>query len=82
MRTMSRACDLKVGDLAFLPFWGKLMKAKIIAISAVLQTKSGERITVHYEVLSEPIHRLRRPGNLYIMDVNSVYEVYTRPARM
>ncbi len=75
MRTKTHARDLKVGNLAFLPYWGKLMKAKIIAVSAVIQTKAGERVTVHYEVLSEP---LPRPGNICIMDVNSVYEVYTR----
>jgi hypothetical protein len=77
MRVKTKARDLKVGDTAFLPYFGKLMKSKIDGVSAVWSSKSGsgERVNVHYEVLSEP---LPRHGNMCCMDVNSVYEVYLR----
>lgn len=78
MRVKTKARDLKVGDLAFLPYYGKLLKAKITGVSAVIPINGSsgrERINVMYEVLSEGDPRM---GNACCMDVSSVYEVYTR----
>lgn len=75
MRVKLEVSKLAVGDLAFLPYWGKLLKAKIEEISSEFSYPNGKYVRVRYVVLSEPSPR---HSNYCVMNVNSVYEVYTR----
>jgi len=77
MRTKTKVSDLRVGMIAYLPYFGKLLKSKITHVSPPIQTKVDVCVVVRYEVLSEP---LPRHGNQCAMRVESQYEVYTRKA--
>ena len=74
-RTKTLARNLKVGNIAFLPYWGKLLKSEICSVSGIIRTNGEERVSIHYKVLSEPAPR---HGNLCIMNVNRKYEVWSR----
>lgn len=72
MRIEVKAKDFQVGMIAFLPYWGKLRKAKIIALSEFIPTPSGNKRTVYYKLLTGDT----KDVNMCIMSENSAYEVY------
>lgn len=77
MRIEAEAKNFQVGMIAFLPYWGKLRKAKIIGLSNLIPTNSGNKLSVHYKLVSGDTES----GNMCIMDEHSVYEVWTRNIR-
>ena len=76
MRVKTKAKDLKEGDLAFLPFYDKLLKSRITKVAPVAD---GMFINVHYHTLSQQYCLFE---NMCTMDPNSVYEVYQRKCNL
>lgn len=68
------AKNFEVGMIAFLPYWGKLRKAKIVGLSELIPTQAGNKRTVHYKFVNIE----DRSDNMCIMDETSVYEIYIR----
>jgi len=52
MRIKVAAKDFKEGMIAFLPYWGKLRKAKIVRLSDLMATKAGNKRSVVYKLVS------------------------------
>lgn len=77
MRIKTKATDLRKGMIAFLPYFGRLLRAKITdEVHPPTKTPmGGEIVAVVYEVLSEPHPRHR---NMCHMSSTSEYEVYKR----
>lgn len=74
MRVKVKAKDLREGQIAFLPYFGKPRKAKIIAVG-VLTLKDGKKgVRVDYEIDG-------MSNECWMSDVERQYEVYRRPAR-
>jgi len=74
MRVKTKAKDLKERDLAFLPFFDKLLKSRIKKVQPVAD---GMFINVHYHTLGQ----YSDMENMCTMDPNSVYEVYKRKSK-
>lgn len=75
MRIKVKAQDLKKGQIAYLPYYGDLRRAKIVFVGRVPLL---DRMRVEY-VLTDT--RELQSQNMCIMDLNSVYEVYKRNSR-
>lgn len=74
MRVKTQARDLKEGDLAFLPFFDKILKSKIKKVAPVAD---GMYINVYYHTLSQ----YSDYENMCTMKPDSVYEVYKRKSK-
>lgn len=78
MRISVKVRDLRKGDLAFLPYWGRLLKARITKVSEPRPSVvDGSRyfVFLEYDTLSEPPPRTT---NLCIAQAENEYEVYRR----
>lgn len=73
MRIKVAAKDFKEGMIAFLPYWGKLRKAKIVGLSDPMPTKTGNKRSVFYKLVTGDDME-----QMCIMSENSVYEVLVR----
>ena len=77
MRFKSKASNLRKGQIAYLPYFGRLLRAKITGTNR----HSGAYhnvVSVIYEVLSEPCPRTPNQCNMH---ADSEYEVYQPPPR-
>lgn len=78
MRTRVAASDLKAGMVAFLPYWGRLLKSKITRVTPY-EMKAGPYVGVYYVAVAKTA---LQHESLCMMKSSSVYEVYTRkPSR-
>lgn len=71
MRVKTKAKDLQEGDLAFLPFFGKLLKSRVKKVESIAY---GMHVNVYYHTLSSQ----SKYENMCTTDPDSVYEVYKR----
>lgn len=74
VRTRVAASDLKVGMIAFLPYWGRLLKSKITRVTPY-EMKAGPYVGVKYVPVAKTALQC---DFLCMMKSSSVYEVYTR----
>jgi hypothetical protein len=74
VRTRVAASDLKPGMVAFLPYWGRLLKSKIARVTPY-DMKSGSHVGIYYVAVAKTALQCE---SLCIMKSSSVYEVYTR----
>lgn len=79
MRTKVSAADLKVGMVAFLPYWGRLLKSKVTSVTPVYETKAGPHVGVKYVAVAKTALQCE---SLCVMKISSVYEVYIRKPRL
>lgn len=78
MRIKLEAKHFQVGMIAFLPYWGKLRKAKITKFDGPYPTLDGNKCSVTYR----PVTGLGKDAEfMCIMSENSVYEVWSRKLR-
>lgn len=78
MRTKVSAADLKVGMVAFLPYWGRLLKSKVTSVTPYA-LKAGPHVGVKYVAVAKTALQCE---SLCVMKISSVYEVYTRKPRL
>lgn len=75
MRVKIPARDLKVGHVAFLPYFGALRRARV---TTIFSSRTREHVVVRYHVLLEDAPRTE---NECTTSVDRLYEVYLRPVR-
>lgn len=78
MRTTTAVSNLRVGMIAFLPYWGRLLKSKITKVSGPYEMKTGPHVGVFYVSLAKTTLQCE---NMCMMKSSSVYEVYSRKPR-